>query len=322
MGSVKIGSRLIGPGQPCLVIAEIGINHNGSLDIAKKLIDVAIQTGCEMVKFQKRTVPVVYTAAELAKPRAFDTSIIQHANQRAKVFGYDVLEKGAWARLNANPEATTNGDLKYALEFNESEYREIARYCQEKGILWTASPWDEASVDFLAKFVVPCYKVASASLTDSGLLQWIQSKGKPVILSTGMSTMDQIHEAVRILDRDQLIILHCNSTYPTPEEDENLRVITALQQAYPGVPIGFSGHGRGTTPSVATIALGACVIERHITLDRTMPGSDQSASLEPSGIAHMIHNIRRVEAALGDGVKRVTESEKAIAAKLRRKTDF
>lgn len=316
MNLVRIGSRLVGPGQPCLVIAEIGINHNGSLDIARQLIDVAVAAGCEVVKFQKRTVPVVYTVAELAKPRAFDASIIAHAMERG-VFSEEVR-----ARLAADPEATTNGDLKYALEFGESEYRALDAYCRSKGVMWTASPWDEASVDFLEEFNVPCYKVASASLTDRSLLEHIRSKGRPVILSTGMSTSEQVREAVSALGRGQLIILHCNSTYPTPEEEENLRCITTLQGDYPDVPIGFSGHGYGTTPSVATVALGACVIERHITLLRTMPGSDHAASLEPQGIIHVVRNVRRLERALGDGVKRVTESEKAIAAKLRRRTDF
>lgn len=322
MSLVKIDSRLVGPGQPCLVIAEIGINHNGSVEIAKKLIDVAVDAGCELVKFQKRTVPVVYTASELAKPRQFDITILRHAMDRTHRYGYEVLGNGARGRLIESMDAMTNGDLKYALEFNAPEYAELDAYCRSKGVMWTASPWDEESVDFLEASNVPCYKVASASLTDRGLLRRISSKGKPIILSTGMSTLEQIHEAVQVVGSGNLILLHCNSTYPTPEEDENLRVITTLQREFPGIPIGFSGHGRGTTPTVATVALGACVIERHLTLDRTMPGSDQSASLEPTGIKHMVYNVRRLEAALGDGIKRVTDAEKGIAAKLRRKTDF
>lgn len=320
--SVKIGSRLVGPGHPCFIVAEIGINHNGSVEIAKQLIDVAVEAGCNAVKFQKRTVSVVYTTSELAKPRAVDQTFITAARLREKRYSYRILDASAWDRINQDPEATTNGDQKRILEFNEVEYRDLDEHCRKVGILWTASPWDEESADFLDTFNVPFYKVASASLTDRGLLMHIRSKGKPVILSTGMSTLEQIRMAIDILDQSSLILLSCNSTYPTPEEDENLRVIQTLQQEFPGIPVGFSGHGHGTTPSIATVALGACIIERHITLDRTMPGSDQSASLEPAGIKHLVHNVRRLEKALGDGVKRVTDAEKAIAAKLRRKTDF
>ncbi|MBP6885664.1 MAG: N-acetylneuraminate synthase family protein [Candidatus Pacebacteria bacterium] len=322
MNPIRIGSRWVGNGFPCLVIAEIGINHNGSVEIAKQLIDVAVDAGCEMVKFQKRTIDVVYTQDELAKLRAFDRSIIKHAVERSGRYGYSVLGSVAEARLHANPEATTNGDLKLALEFNQPEYREIDAYCRERGIMWCASPWDEASVDFLEQFNPVCYKLASASITDRKLLEHVRSKGRPVILSTGMSTMEQVLASTGIVGDVPLVILHCNSTYPTADEDENLRVITTLQNEFPFTPIGYSGHGHGTTPSVATVALGASVIERHITLDRAMPGSDQSASLEPSGIKHLVHNVRRLEKALGDGMKRVTPAEVAIAAKLRRKTDF
>lgn len=291
MTEVRIGNKTIGDGHPCFVIAEIGINHNGSLEIAKKLIDAAVESGCDAVKFQKRTIEVVYTAAELAKARE-------------SVFG------------------STNGDLKHGLEFGEREYREIDRYCRAKGILWTASPWDEESVDFLAKFDVPFYKVASASLTDTGLLQHIRSKGKPVILSTGMSTMEQIRNAVEVLGPEDLVVLHCISTYPNDDENEHLSVIATLRREFPGVPIGYSGHGKGTTLSVCAVALGACVVERHITVDRTMWGSDQSASLEPAGLKLMVGNIRRFETALGNEVKTVLASEVPIAQKLRRKTDF
>ncbi len=322
MNPIQIGSRTVGKGFPCLVIAEIGINHNGSVEIAKQLIDVAVEAGCEMVKFQKRTVDVVYSAEELAKPRAFDPSFIEHARERWDRYGYSVLGRDAIVRLDASPEATTNGDLKRALEFNEPEYRELDAYCRQRGIMWCASPWDEASVDFLEQFHPVCYKLASASITDRGLLEHVRSKGRPVILSTGMSTMEQVVMAAGIVGDVPMVILHCNSTYPTADEDENLRVITTLQNLFPSTPIGYSGHGHGTTPSVTTIALWACVIERHITLDRAMPGSDQSASLEPAGIKHLVHNVRRLERALGDGVKRVTPSEQAIAAKLRRKMDF
>jgi N-acetylneuraminate synthase len=313
---------LVGPGSPCLVIAEIGINHNGSVMLAKQLIDVAVEAGCEAVKFQKRTLDIVYAPEELAKPRTFDASFLANARERSERYGYSVLGSEAEYRLACDPEATTNGDLKRILEFGEMEYHELDAYCRERNVMWTASPWDEGSVDFLERFDVPCYKVASASLTDRGLLEHIRSKGRPVILSTGMSTMEQIRTAASFIGFGNVALLACNSTYPTADEDENLRVITTYTREFQGLPVGYSGHGHGTTPSVATVALGACIVERHITMDRTMPGSDQSASLEPAGIRHLVYNIRRLETALGDGVKRVTEVEKIIAAKLRRKTDF
>lgn len=289
--AVKIGNKWVSEDNPCFVVAEVGINHNGSLEIAKKMIDAAIDAGADAVKFQKRTVEIVYTPEELAKPRE-------------SIFG------------------ETNADLKYGLEFGEKEYKEIDRYCRKKGILWFASCWDEGSVDLIDKFNPPCYKVASTSLTDQNLILYTRSKGKPIILSTGMSTMDQIKRAVEILGKNDLVILHCVSTYPTADEELNLNVIKTLQKEFSGVPVGYSGHGYGTTLAVAAVALGACMVERHITLDVSMWGSDQAASLEPWKFKLMTGNIRRLDVALGDGIKRVLPSEISIMEKLRRKTDF
>ncbi len=286
MNTVKIGNTLVGEGQPCYVIAEIGINHNGDLDLARKMIDKAVASGCQAVKFQKRTVEVVYSAEELARPRE-------------------------------SPFGTTNGDLKYGLEFGLEQYREIDRYCRENKIDWFASCWDEASVDFIDQFNVPCYKIASASLTDDALLRYTRAKGRPILLSTGMSTLAQIDHAVEVLGRQDLVLLHTCSTYPALYEELNLRVIPELQKHY-AVPVGYSGHETGLSTTISTIALGACVIERHITLDRAMWGSDQAASVEPQGFAHMVRDIRLVETALGDGVKRIWEREEPILKKLRR----
>jgi N-acetylneuraminate synthase len=221
------------------------------------------------------------------------------------------------ARPRESPFGTTNGDLKYALEFGQEEYVEIDRYCKEKNIDWLSSCWDEKSVDFIDQFDVPCYKIASASLTDDGLLRYTRSKGKPIIASTGMSTLEQIDHAVEVLGKDDLILMHTTSTYPAYYEELNLRVIPLLRQRY-GVPVGYSGHETGLSTSIAAMAIGACAVERHITLDRAMWGSDQAASVEPQGISHLVRDIRLVETAMGDGVKRVIEREVPIMKKLRR----
>jgi N-acetylneuraminate synthase len=286
MTEIKLGNTLVGDGHPCYVIAEIGINHNGDIEVAKKLIDVAVAANCQAVKFQKRTVEVVYSAEELARPRE-------------------------------SPFGTTNGDLKYGLEFGLEEYRAIDRYCKQKGIAWLASCWDEASVDFIDQFDVPCFKIASASLTDDNLLRYTHTKGRPILLSTGMSTLEQIDHAVEILGRNELILLHTCSTYPAEYGELNLRVITTLRERY-GIPVGYSGHETGLSTSISTVALGACVVERHITLDRAMWGSDQAASVEPQGFMRLVRDIRLVEMGLGDGVKRVIEREVPIMKKLRR----
>jgi N-acetylneuraminate synthase len=284
--TVKIGDRSIGPGESCFVIAEIGINHNGDLATTRNLIQASKDAGADAVKFQKRTVEVVYTAAELANPRD-------------------------------NPFGPTNGDLKRGLEFTQEQYSEIDSICQELDILWTASCWDEGSVDFMEKFSPPFYKIASASLTDDSLLQHHRKTGRSIILSTGMSSLEEIDHAVEVLGKDDLIVLHCTSTYPSKPEELNLSAIPVLQERY-GVPIGYSGHEVGLQTTVAAVTLGACVAERHITLDRSMWGSDQAASVEPPGFTRMVRDIRTIETALGDGQKRVYESEVPIRAKLRR----
>jgi N-acetylneuraminate synthase len=271
------------------VIAEIGINHNGDLELARKLIELAEAAGCQAVKFQKRTVDVVYTADELAKPRE-------------------------------SPFGDTNGKLKYGLEFGKKEYAEIDRLCKEHEIQWLASCWDEGSVDFIDQFEVPAYKIASASLTDDGLIKHTRAvaKKRPILLSTGMSTTEQVDHAVEVLGKENLILLHTTSTYPATHEELNLKTILTLKQRY-GVPVGYSGHETGIVTTAAAVALGACVVERHITMDRAMWGSDQAASLGPSGLMKVVQYIRYVEQGLGDGVKRVIEREVPNMKKLRRK---
>jgi N-acetylneuraminate synthase len=221
------------------------------------------------------------------------------------------------ARPRESPFGTTNGDLKYGLEFGQEEYREIDRYCKERKITWFASCWDEASVDFIAQFKVPCFKIASASLTDDNLLRHTRAKGRPILLSTGMSTLDQIDHAVDLLGKKDLVVLHTTSTYPAFYEELNLRVIPVLRQRY-GLPIGYSGHETGLSTTIASVAMGACVVERHITIDRSMWGSDQAASVESQGFMRLVRDIRLVETAMGDGVKRVIEREVPIMKKLRR----
>jgi N-acetylneuraminate synthase len=284
--TIQIGAKKVGDGQPCYLIAEIGINHNGDVDLAKRLISVAVASGCDAVKFQKRTVEIVYTPEELAKPRE-------------------------------NPFGATNGDLKRALEFSYEDYVEIDQYCRAVKIPWFASCWDEPSVDLISRFDVPCFKIASASLTDDNLLRYTRATGKPILLSTGMSTLEEIDHAVEVLGKENLILLHACSTYPAFYEELNLQAIRTLADRY-GIPVGYSGHESGLPSSVVAVAMGACIVERHITVDRAMWGSDQAASLEPNGITKLVSYIRVVERSLGDGVKRVLEREYPILKKLRR----
>ena len=286
MQPVNLGNRLVGPGQPSFIVAEVGINHNGDLELAKKLIKAVADSGCEAVKFQKRTVDVVYTPEELAKPRE-------------------------------SPFGMNNGDLKRGLEFGYDEYVEIDRYCRSIGIMWFASCWDEGSVDFIAQFNPIVYKIASASLTDDNLLHYHRGKGKPIILSTGMSTLEEVDHAVEVFGREDLVLLHCTSAYPSKVEELNLRAISTLARRY-DIPVGYSGHEVGLYTSLAAVVLGACYLERHITLDRAMWGSDQAASVEPQGFVRLVKDIRAVEKAMGDGIKRVYESELPIMNKLRR----
>lgn len=287
---LKIGSKFIGDGHPTYVVAEIGINHNGDLENAKKMIDAARHAGVDAVKFQKRT-------PELCVPD----------NQKKQ------MRETPWGYI-------TYLEYRYKVEFGEVEYREIDRYCKQVGMDWFASVWDEPSVDFLEAFNPICYKVPSASLTDSNLLKKIRSTGRPAILSTGMSTSEQIHKAVDVIGLEKLIITHATSTYPCEPEELNLRMIETLRKQYP-CPIGYSGHEVGLIPSVMAAALGACLVERHITLDRAMWGGDQAASVEPSGFERLVKYIRVTEQSLGDGIKKVYESELPSLKKLRRVQD-
>jgi len=288
---IKLGNRTVGDGHPTYIIAEIGINHNGDLDIAKQIIDAAVHAGAHAVKLQKRT-PEVCTPLE------------QQKQMRETPWGY-----------------ITYLDYHYKVEFNEAQYREIDKYCKEKGIAWMVSVWDEPSVDFMEQFDTPAYKVPSASLTDHKLLKYVRKTGKPIIVSTGMSTMEQIHKGVNAVGAENLIIMHCTSTYPCEPEELNLKMIETLRREFPNTPIGYSGHETGLVPSAVAVALGASSVERHITLDRAMWGSDQAASVEPNGFERLVKYIRVTEAALGDGVKKVYESEKGSMKKLRRVTD-
>ena len=284
---IKLGNRLVGDGQPAYLIGEIGINHNGSLENAKELIRAAKKAGLDAVKFQKRT-------PELCVP----------THQR------DQMRETPWGYI-------TYLDYRYKVEFDEEAYREIDRFCKELGIDWFASSWDVPSVEFIEQFNPPTHKVASALLTDHSLLRAMRDTGKPLIVSTGMSTVEEISAAMEILGEDNLILCHTTSSYPCPPEELNLRMIQTLKDTY-RCPIGYSGHEVGLVPSAVAVALGACLVERHITLDRAMWGSDQSASVEPQGIATLVKYIRVTESSLGDGVKKVYDSEKSSLSKLRR----
>jgi len=288
MAKVKIADRYIGDGEKVFVIAEIGINHNGSLENALKLIDGAKYAGCDAVKFQKRT-------PELCVPK--DQWLIERETP--------------WGRM-------TYIDYRHRVEFSNDEYKIIDAYCKEKDILWLASCWDELSVDFMEQFNPPFYKAGSASLTDINLLKKKKSTGRPLMISTGMSTLDEIKKAVDIIGTENLMIAHSTSTYPCKLEELNVKVIQSLKEMYPHVPIGYSGHETGLAPTWAAVSLGATFVERHITLDRAMWGTDQAASVEVVGFQRLVENIRDIEVSLGDGVKRLYESELAPRKKLRR----
>jgi sialic acid synthase SpsE len=286
--SVTIGGRTVGDGEPTYLIGEIGLNHNGDVEIAKRLVDAAADAGAQAVKFQKRT-PAISTPEHMK----------------------NVPRSTPWGEM-------TYLEYRYRVEFDREQYIEIGDYATLRGLDWFASPWDEPSVAFLEDLNVVAHKVASASVTDLGMLRALAETGKPIILSTGMSTLEQIDTAVETLGTDRLVILHATSTYPLPPEEANLRTIGTLRQRYPGVPIGYSGHESGLQISIAAVALGAVAVERHITLDRGMWGSDHAASLEPQDFSQLVGDIRIVEQALGDGVKRVFPGELAPLAKLRR----
>ena len=286
MNALQIGSRPVGVGQPVYVIAEIGINHNGDVEIAKSLIDVAVAAGCDAVKFQKRT-------PEICVP----------VDHRSKI------RQTPWGEM-------TYMEYKERTEFWETDYGQIDEHARLRGIQWFASPWDVPSVAFLEGFSVPTHKVASASLTDEPLLDALAATGKPLIVSTGMSTIEEVDRAMDLLKGSDVILLHSTSTYPCPPEESNLRTIGTLSDRY-GVPVGYSGHERGLQISLGAVSLGAVAVERHITLDRTMWGSDHSASLEPQGLQQLVRDIRILETALGDGVKRVFPGEVEPRARLR-----
>jgi N-acetylneuraminate synthase len=283
-----IGTRAVGDGHPVYVIAEIGINHNGSLDIARQLIEGARAAGCDAVKFQKRT-------PELCVPRD----------------QWGIERDTPWGRI-------TYLEYRHRIEFGEKDYVELDRICKKSGITWFASCWDEPSVDFMERFDVPCHKVASASITDLPLLERLKQTRRPIILSTGMSTMSEIARASDATGREHLLVAHSTSTYPCPLETLNLRMIRTLQRLYPTCPVGYSGHEVGLGPTWAAVAMGASFVERHITLDRAMWGTDQSASIEVHGFARLIRTLREIETSLGDGVKQVYDGELPLRRKLRR----
>ena len=284
---IKIGDRLVGDGHPTYIIAEVGINHNGSVQVAKELIDAAVDAGVDAVKFQKRT-------PEICVP--------DHQK--------DQMRDTPWGYISYL-------DYRYKVEFGQKEYEEIDDYCHSKGIDWLASSWDIPSLTFIDAFNPPAHKVPSALLTDHKLLRAIRETGKPVILSTGMSTMEEIQEAVEILDKDNLVICHTTSSYPCPPEELNLKMIQTLKDRF-DCPIGYSGHEVGLVTSALAVGMGACLLERHVTLDRAMWGSDQAASVEPQGVRTLVKYIRVTEKALGDGQKKVYESEQSSLDKLRR----
>ena len=287
---VKIGNRWIGDEHPAYVVAEIGINHNGDLDIAKELVQAAKHAGVDAVKLQKRT-------PELCVPPE------QRGQMRETPWGY-----------------ISYLDYRYKVEFSEEQYDELDRYAREVGIDWFASVWDEPSVDFLEKYQPICYKIPSASLTDFSLLRHLRKTGRPLILSTGMSTQEQIKEAVMLIGEENLIITHATSAYPCDPNELNLKMIQTLRNLF-SCPIGYSGHEVGLVTSAVAVAMGACLVERHITLDRALWGSDQAASVEPGGFERLVKYIRVTEMAVGDGEKKVYDSELPSLRKLRRILD-
>ena len=284
---IRIGKQMVGDGHPAYIIAEAGINHNGELENALKLIDAAKHAGVSAVKFQKRT-------PELCVPPE------QRNQMRETPWGY-----------------ITYMEYRLKTEFGEKEYTEIDRYCKKIGIDWFVSVWDEEAVNFIEKFDPICYKIPSASLTDHKLLKHLRNTGRPLILSTGMSTMEQINESVNLIGQDNLALTHATSTYPCDPNELNLRMIETLRKNFT-CPIGYSGHEVGLVTSAVAVGLGACMVERHITLDRAMWGSDQAASVEPAGFEKLVKYIRVTEMAVGDGIKKVYDSELPSQKKLRR----
>lgn len=285
---IKLGRNPVGDGEKVYIIGEIGINHNGSVEIAKQLITGAKAAGCDAVKFQKRT-------PELCVPKD----------------QWNIERDTPWGRI-------TYLEYRHKIELNLEQYSEIDLFCKEMKIDWFASCWDDESVDFIEQFNPPCYKASSASLTDIDLLKKKKATGKPLIISTGMSTMDEILNAVKDIGTDNLLIAHSTSAYPCPVEQLNLNMIKTLKEIFPAVPIGYSGHETGLAPTWAAVSIGASFVERHITLDRAMWGSDQSASVEIEGLHRLVKNIRDIENSMGDGTKKVYDSELKQIEKLRK----
>lgn len=289
MAEVKVGDNIyIGDGHPVYIIAEIGINHNGSIEIAKKLIDAAILAGCDAVKFQKRT-------PELAVP------------------------KDQWNKMRETPWGYISYiEYRHKVEFGHNEYQEIDDYCKQKGITWFASVWDIQSVKFLEDYNPVLYKLPSAALTDKELLGVLKETKRPIMLSSGMSEIEQIDDAINYMQGAPIMLAQSTSTYPCALSELNLSVITTFKNKYPSVPIGYSGHEVGLAPTYAAVALGATFVERHFTLDRSMWGTDQAASVEVGGMIRLVKDIRDIEKSLGDGIKRVYESEVPSMQKLRK----
>jgi N-acetylneuraminate synthase len=284
----RLGDRIVGTGCPVYITGEIGINHNGDLANAIALVDQAADAGCDAVKFQKRT-------PEICTPRD----------------QWEIERDTPWGRMSYI-------DYRHRVEFDIEAYVAIDEHARRRGIAWFASPWDIQSVDFLEAFDVPAHKVASACLTDDDLLRRLRATCRTIILSTGMSTMRQIRHAVEVLGSDNIILCHATSTYPAPAAELNLKMIHTLQAEFPNVPIGYSGHETGLQTTLAAVAMGAAFVERHITLDRSMWGSDQAASIEPQGLARLVRDVRVITEAMGDGVKQIYDGERAAMKKLRR----
>lgn len=288
MAEVIIGNKLVGDGQPVYIIAEIGINHNGSLKNAKQLIDGAVFAGCDAVKFQKRT-------PELCVPKD----------------QWNIERDTPWGRI-------TYLEYRHKIEFGFAEYEQIDYYCKQKGIHWFVSPWDEEAVEFIDYFNPVAFKMSSASLTDIQLIKNVDQTEKPIILSSGMSTLDQVDDALDVISHENVLLAQSTSTYPCNLDELNLNVIKSYKERFPHLPIGYSGHETGLAPTLAAVALGAAFIERHITLDRAMWGSDQAASVEIGGMFRLVKDIRDIEKSLGDGIKKVYNSEMNSIKKLRR----
>ena len=289
---IKIGDRYVGDSHPVFIIAEIGINHNGSIDVAKRMIEGARFAGCDAVKFQKRT-------PELCVPRE----------------QWNIERDTHWGRM-------TYIDYRHKMEFPRETFAELVEFCMNKEITWFASCWDEEAVNFVEEFDPSLYKVASASVTDLDLLLKHKLLNKPIIASTGMTTADETECVVETLGTEKLLLAHATSAYPCKLDELNLAMILALRQKYPEIPIGYSGHEVGLSPTWAAVALGASFVERHITLDRSMWGSDQAASVEIGGFMKLVSNIRDIEKAMGDGVKKLYDSELIQMQKLRRVNSF